>query len=152
MSVRQRGHPPPEYTTPPFPSLPWPPQEASESYRLYYLTDIWRFTLLWTVIIYGLFHLGAAAIALLMQVGRRKSNWKFLWMVPLVYAFVAGVEALMAGSVVGLMSVTSTQTLTLCIAADDIVVSTVSEPPILLANLTCRHGFPLPGGGLMCLS
>jgi len=103
MSVRQRGHPPPEYTTPPFPSLPWPPQEASESYRLYYLTDIWRFTLLWTVIIYGLFHLGAAAIALLMQVGRRKSNWKFLWMVPLVYAFVAGVEALMAGSVVGLI-------------------------------------------------
>ena len=28
---------------------------------------------------------------------------KVLWMVPVVYAFVAGVEAVLAGSVVGLM-------------------------------------------------
>lgn len=40
-----------------------------------------------------------------MQLGRKKSNWKYLWTVPLLYAFVAGVEAIMAGSVVGLMYV-----------------------------------------------
>jgi hypothetical protein len=40
-----------------------------------------------------------------MQVGKKKSNWKFLWLVPIVYAIVAGVEALFAGSIVGLMFV-----------------------------------------------
>jgi len=60
------------------------------------------------LILFGLFHLGAAGIALLMQAGKRRSNWKYLWLVPLVYSLIAGVEAVMAGSVVGLMSVPST--------------------------------------------
>jgi hypothetical protein len=64
---------------------------------------MWRFTLLWTLIIYALFHLGAAGVALSMQVGKKRSNWKFLWMVPVVYLIVAGLEALFAGSIVGLM-------------------------------------------------
>lgn len=64
---------------------------------------MWRFILLWTMIIYALFHLGAAGIALAMQVGKRRSNWKFLWMVPIFYLVVAGLEALFAGSIVGLM-------------------------------------------------
>lgn len=55
------------------------------------------------MIIYALFHLGAAGIALAMQVGKRRSNWKFLWMVPIFYLVVAGLEALFAGSIVGLM-------------------------------------------------
>ncbi|KAK0630669.1 hypothetical protein B0T17DRAFT_590112 [Bombardia bombarda] len=97
----RRNIAPAGYTTPPFPSLRWVIQDPVWS--LYDLRDIWRFTLLWTLIIYGLFHLGAAGIALLMQVGKRKSNWKYLWMVPLVYAFIAGVEAVMAGTVVGLI-------------------------------------------------
>ncbi|KAK3943060.1 hypothetical protein QBC46DRAFT_54707 [Diplogelasinospora grovesii] len=97
----RRDTAPAGYTTPPFPSLHWPPQDPRWS--LYTLGDILRFTLLWTLIIYGLFHLGAAGIALLMQVGKKKSNWKFLWLVPIVYAIVAGVEALFAGSIVGLI-------------------------------------------------
>ena len=39
----------------------------------------------------------------MMQVGKKKSNWKFLWLVPLLYAAVAGAEALLAGSLVGLV-------------------------------------------------
>ncbi|EGO57723.1 hypothetical protein NEUTE1DRAFT_81548 [Neurospora tetrasperma FGSC 2508] len=89
------------YVTPPFPSLHWPPQR--DTYSLYDLEDMWRFTLLWTLIIYGLVHLGAAGIALMMQVGKKKSNWKFLWLVPLLYAAVAGAEALLAGCLVGLV-------------------------------------------------
>jgi hypothetical protein len=65
--------------------------------------DIWRFTLLWTLITFALSHLAAAAIALAMQVGHRRSNWKYLWLVPLGYVVVAGVEALVAGSIVGVM-------------------------------------------------
>jgi len=99
--VVRRAGPPPNYTTPPFPSLRWVPGEQDTN--LYSLADIWRFTLLWTLIIYGLFHLGAAAYALLMQAGRKRSNWKFLWLVPLVYMVISGLEALLAGSVVGLM-------------------------------------------------
>ena len=99
---------PPDYKTPPFPSLRWPPTDFTWS--LYNLQDIWRFTLFWTIIIYTAFHLGAAVVALVMQGGRSKSNWKYLWMVPLFYLVVAVVEAILAGTLVGLMSVRISQT------------------------------------------
>ncbi len=72
---------------------------------LYYLSDIWRFTLIWTFIIYAIFHLGAAGIAVAMQMGKRQTRWKYLWVIPTVYCLVAGFEAIFAGSIVGLMSV-----------------------------------------------
>ncbi|KXX75922.1 Protein-S-isoprenylcysteine O-methyltransferase [Madurella mycetomatis] len=93
------------YTNPPFPSLFWPPQESTVI--LYELDEMWKFTLYWTLILYGLFHLGAVGVAVLMQVGKRRSHWKYLWLVPLVYALIAGAEALIAGSVAGLMLVSS---------------------------------------------
>lgn len=74
-------------------------------WSLYYVGDVWRFTLIWTLIIYALFHLAAAGIALAMQIGKRRSNWKYLWLVPLIYLVVAGIEALFAGSIVGLVYV-----------------------------------------------
>lgn len=89
--------------SPPFPSLFWPPQKSA--IKLYELDEMWKFTLFWTLILYGLFHLGAVGVAVLMQVGKRRSNWKYLWLVPLIYACIAGAEALIAGSVVGLMLV-----------------------------------------------
>ncbi|KAH8894993.1 hypothetical protein GQ53DRAFT_820648 [Thozetella sp. PMI_491] len=92
------------YQPPPFPSLHWPPQDIQDmQWNLYRISDIWRFTLLWTVFIYAGFHLGAAGIALLMQVGKGKERWKYIWTVPFLYAFAAGIEALCAGSVVGAM-------------------------------------------------
>ncbi|KAK4158003.1 protein-S-isoprenylcysteine O-methyltransferase [Chaetomidium leptoderma] len=106
---------PANYTVPPFPSLFWPPQ--SGSVILYELDEMWKFTLFWTLILYGLFHLGAVGVAVLMQGGKRMSNWKYLWLVPLVYGLIAGFEALIAGTLVGLMCVfpalaTSSETLT----------------------------------------
>lgn len=96
---------PSDATVPPFPSLFWPPQ--GEDVVLYELDDMWKFTLFWTLILYGLFHMGAAGVAVLMQGGKRRSNWKYLWLVPLVYALIAGAEALIAGTLVGLMLVTT---------------------------------------------
>ena len=32
-------------------------------------------------------------------------NWKMMWIAPLLYMFVAGIQAVLAGSVVGLMYV-----------------------------------------------
>jgi len=40
-----------------------------------------------------------------MQLGKAPSRWKSVWVIPIAYTVVAGVEALFAGSVVGLMSV-----------------------------------------------
>lgn len=91
------------YTAPGFPSLYWPPQDYS--YTLANLSDIWKFTLIWTVIIYAIFHIGVAAIALGMQIGKPRSNWKYLWIVPVTYTLIAGSQALLAGSIVGLMLV-----------------------------------------------
>ncbi|KXJ94755.1 hypothetical protein Micbo1qcDRAFT_173528 [Microdochium bolleyi] len=93
--------PPPDYQQPSFPGLHWPPRDPEHA--LYSLSDSWRFTLLWTLILYALFHFGAVGVALLMHIGRPRVAWKFLWAVPAVYAIVAGFEALFAGSVVGLV-------------------------------------------------
>lgn len=66
---------------------------------------MWKFTLFWTLILFGLFHLGAVGVAILMHGGKRISSWKYLWVVPLVYFLIAGFEALIAGTLVGLMYV-----------------------------------------------
>jgi hypothetical protein len=93
--------PPQYYETPPFPSLYWPyPFSNGNGYYLYYSYDIWRFTLLWTLIVFALFHLAAVALAMCM---RGSSAWKYIWIIPLAYAVIASVEALFAGSIVGLM-------------------------------------------------
>jgi hypothetical protein len=70
---------------------------------LYYSADIWRFTLLWTLIIFGIFYMATAAVAVGMHVGRGKRSYKWVWIIPVGYAAIAGVEALLAGSFIGLM-------------------------------------------------
>lgn len=89
-----------DYTVPPFPSLYIPiigvPQ--SQNY-LYNLTDIWRFTLFWTLILYAGTHALVAGFAVAVQ----WRNYKRMWAVPLIYMLVSGFEALLAGSLVGLM-------------------------------------------------
>ncbi len=102
-SLGRRDSAPGEYVAPGFPSLFWPPQKST--ILLEELDEMWKFTLFWTLILYGLFHLGAVGVAVLMQVGKRRSNWTYLWVVPLVYAFIAGAEALVAGTIVGLVLV-----------------------------------------------
>lgn len=53
--------------------------------------------------IFAAFHLVVVAYAILMQVGKGKSAWQYVWVIPLAYSLIAGVEALLAGSFVGLM-------------------------------------------------
>lgn len=103
-SVRIYNAAPLDYATPSFPSLFWPiePKPGVANY-LYYTHDIWRFTLLWTLIAYATVHLAVAAFAVLMQLGKGKAAWKYVWLIPLVYAVVAGIEALIAGSLLGLI-------------------------------------------------
>lgn len=95
--------PPIDYEPPAWPSLFWPPLE--DRYVLYRVGDMWRFTLLWTLVMYASFHWAAIGIALFVGIGKRRTNWKYLWTIPFVYSAIAGFEALIAGSVTGAMSV-----------------------------------------------
>ena len=54
---------------------------------------------------FAVFHLVVAAWAVAMQLGKGTNSWKYVWIIPLFYALLAGIEALMAGSIVGLMLV-----------------------------------------------
>jgi len=104
LNARLENPAPLDYATPPFPSLYWPLKvKPGVANYLYYAHDIWRYTLLWTLIIFALFHLAAAAFAVFMQLGKGKSAWKYVWLIPLIYALIAGIEALLAGSFVGLI-------------------------------------------------
>lgn len=100
--------PPQSYQTPRFPSLNVQTiYDTTEDRRftLYYIRDAWRFTVIWTLIVYALFHLAAVIIAMFAH-GGRISSWKYLWAVPVVYLVIAGIEAILAGSIVGAMCVT----------------------------------------------
>jgi hypothetical protein len=87
-----------DYVTPAFPSLYWPfPIRGGQASYLYNTTDIWRFTVLWTLIFYAAVHMSVAAYAVLIQ----WRNWKVIWIVPLVYAVIGGSIAFVAGSITG---------------------------------------------------
>lgn len=103
-SVRISTPAPLDYSTPSFPSLYWPYKaKPGIANYLYSSHDIWRFTLLWTLIAFATVHLAVAAFGVFMQLGKGKSAWKHVWIIPLIYAVVAGIEALVAGSFLGLM-------------------------------------------------
>lgn len=65
--------------------------------HLYYTDDIWRFTLYWTLILFAGFHLASGVYAFFMMPSKLSLG------IPLLFAIVGGIEATMAGSIVGLM-------------------------------------------------
>lgn len=56
---------------------------------------------------FAAFHWSVIGIALFVQIGKKRTNWKYLWTIPIIYSVIAGLEALIAGSVTGAMSVFS---------------------------------------------
>lgn len=104
---------PASYETPAFPSLYWPINPPGSAYYLVYIKDIWRFTLYWTLIVYEAVHLATSCWAVLMHlrgsfVKNNESNGatssiRWIWLVPVVFCLIGAVEALMAGSLVGLV-------------------------------------------------
>jgi len=86
------------YVPPPFPSLYWPfPVGGTQTYYLYDSYSMWRFTLLWSIIAVIGVHLVAAAYACAMQ----WRNWKIIWVTPVLFGLIGGIEAIIAGNVVG---------------------------------------------------
>jgi hypothetical protein len=132
MSTSTDGEPPLSYVTPDFPSLYWPIRASpGEPKYLYYAGDMWRFTLFWTLITVGVAHVLVAIWAVLMQYSSalQKRKWllspaaskltpknrklvgqnpiaettRWVWLVPILYVVLGGLEALLAGSIVGLV-------------------------------------------------
>ncbi|CAG8955011.1 hypothetical protein HYFRA_00007022 [Hymenoscyphus fraxineus] len=104
VNARLENPAPLDYTTPSFPSLYWPYKaEPGEAQYLYFAYDIWRYTLLWTVLLFAFFHLIVAAWAVIMQIGKTKHAWKYVWIIPLFYGLLSGIEAVLAGSITGLI-------------------------------------------------
>ncbi|KAH6687300.1 hypothetical protein F5X68DRAFT_207143, partial [Plectosphaerella plurivora] len=101
----EQAYPPVGYVTPPFPSLTFQFPDISSTtvprLSLYYVYDIWRFTVLWTIIIFGVVHAASAVAAILMQGGKKRS-WIYLLLAPFVYFAVSMVQGIFVGSIVGL--------------------------------------------------
>lgn len=89
---------PNDYTVPEFPSLYWPlPVGVQQAYYLYNPSDIVRFTVYWTLLLAGGIHLIVALWACMIQ----WKNWKLIWIAPLLFTILGGIEALVSGAIVG---------------------------------------------------
>ncbi|KAJ8056835.1 hypothetical protein LXG23DRAFT_14480, partial [Yarrowia lipolytica] len=89
------------YKVPPFPSLYWPAGSSERLYEvssLYYTYDIWRFTVLWTIILFCCFHFIAGMWASLV-----KRDFKNGLIIMFLYIGIAGIEAIVSGTIVGLI-------------------------------------------------
>ncbi|KAL1891669.1 hypothetical protein Cpir12675_004855 [Ceratocystis pirilliformis] len=104
MTSSSYHYPPLDYKCPDFPGLTWHVLDYPVTWQhsLYYMKDIWRFTVIWTLILFVSFHAGAALLAWIMH-GSKRTAWKYMWAVPLVYCAVAAAQAVIAGSVVGVL-------------------------------------------------
>ncbi|KAF1847516.1 uncharacterized protein K460DRAFT_374566 [Cucurbitaria berberidis CBS 394.84] len=95
---RSQSRAPLGYTTPPFPSLYWPlPRNTARSFYLYNPDDILRFTIFWTLLLVGGIHLITALWACIIQ----WRNWKLVWIAPVMFVLVGGIEALISGTIIG---------------------------------------------------
>jgi len=73
------------------------PINSAQPHYLYRPGDIWRFTTVWTLLFFGTIHLIVAAWACIIQ----WRSWKLIWITPVLYAVIGGIEGLIAGSIVG---------------------------------------------------
>lgn len=68
-----------------------------EALHLYYADDIWRFTLYWSLILFGGFHLASGIYGFFMVPSKLSLG------ILLVFLLVGSIEATISGSIVGLM-------------------------------------------------
>ncbi|CAR56731.1 May24p [Kluyveromyces lactis] len=93
------GDVPVGYQVPDFPSLYWPMNNGKFSVAyLYYLPDIWRFTIFWTMILFAIVYGTTGAIA---WTTHKKILFGF-WMIPL-YIMIGMAQAFVSGTVVGIL-------------------------------------------------
>ncbi|KAL1921905.1 uncharacterized protein VTP21DRAFT_10547 [Calcarisporiella thermophila] len=100
-----RFTPPPNYTTPKWPSLYWPLGGKSQV-ALYYVSDIFQFTLIWTVLLISATFASAGlwAYFVFLPTTRSSTRWRhrlLVHAVPIAFATIGAFAGLVSGSVVG---------------------------------------------------
>lgn len=104
------------YLPPPFPSLFWPAGAFTpkfESAYLYYSSDVWNFTVCWSLIFFGtVYFIAGVWSAIIMfiqsyrqvQVGARKHTlgWRPFVIIP-TYVVIGGIHGLLSGAIIGLI-------------------------------------------------
>lgn len=86
------------YKPPSFPSLYWPIGENVSLHVIYYVSDIWKFTLYWSLI----FNFGFYAIAGLWASISHKKQAGGLWILVL-YCTYGGVQGVASGTITGFL-------------------------------------------------
>jgi len=51
----------------------------------------------WTLVDFGAVHIATSGYAMAVQ----WKNWKVIWIAPIIYIIIGGIEAVIAGSIVG---------------------------------------------------
>lgn len=102
--------PPPNYTTPKFPSLYDPTNEFASGdnaesvggvYYLYYSTDIYRFCLYWTLILYTPMYLLCGLHGFFIHLITKRTINKVALLAPLVYLFFGMLLGVLSSAIVG---------------------------------------------------
>ncbi|RHZ84747.1 hypothetical protein Glove_77g27 [Diversispora epigaea] len=85
-------------SNPAWPSLYWPINTEIEKIYLTDPTDIWKFTVLWTIIFFTIIYSLAGLLAWAVF---RKYRWSFL--IPISFVIVALLTGLVGGTIVGFL-------------------------------------------------
>lgn len=93
------------YETPRFPSLYWPLGENQvlfDNSSLYYFVDIWRFTMIWSLIFSTGVHL---LVCLYIIISKINSKFKatYIIVIFIVYTIYGALQGFVAGSLMGLL-------------------------------------------------
>lgn len=87
------------YLVPKFPSLYWPINDPRYNFAfLYYITDIWKFTLYWTLIFNAAFY---GSVGVCAALSHRRTPTAVVLIA--VYLLFAGVQGFIAGTVAGFL-------------------------------------------------
>jgi hypothetical protein len=102
LEIRSLYNPTPvNYTVPSFPSLYWPfPFNYDRNHKARYLyapKDVWQFTVLWTLVFFGVVHITASSYTAI----KMRRAWKLLWIFPVFWGVAAGLQAFLVGSICG---------------------------------------------------
>ncbi|CAO3675191.1 unnamed protein product [Rhizopus microsporus] len=96
-------------SAPSWPSLYWPFQPgynplvmvADKEHSLYYINDIWRFTMIWSLLFSLVVYLPAGVWAFMMFAKSRTLNWYTLMMIPFLFVIGGAIASFVIGSIIG---------------------------------------------------
>lgn len=101
------------YSSPPFPSLYWPTTSPYQSLFLYYSFDIWKFTVFWSITLFGALYFVAGLLAVVNQISNNyrhqlqkpalKSTIVGCLLLVTVYLVLGLAQGFICGAVIGLL-------------------------------------------------